>query len=551
LSLGGGGATVPEGPTPDGSTSRFNADCTGNSCTLSAFPTRGPTWECTDAGCNFGTPLPIPNGGLSTCVENKFAAAASGTIDTDTGEADLDVPLSSYAVLTGTPSQPCPICRSGSTSGPVCAGTPSSPCTGVCEGSPNQGSPCTSFNSQGLTTDCPSPVNSSQNRCYRGSNNGGACSTGSQCPGGICAQLVGIIPVSLSPLSTGTSELSSATGMFCPSQTHPGCFTNPNSSSCQLIRETGSPAGPLTLGVPADATLASVFCVPATSSPLINGAVSLPGPGATTLKGQVLLDESTTTVPASSTTSTSGVPTTSTSAAPTTTSTSTTSSTSTTTQPPAGTIVLDFTTTAGSGGCGVMSAAGNVPIRNLGCGTLDLGGGGSSVPEGPIPDGATNRFIVNNCVSNNCTLAPSPGGDVGIDCTVTGCRFGPPLPIPNGGLSTCVVNSFASNAGGSVNTATGAMSLNVPLSAHVYVTGNGTQPCPRCQAVGSPTAPATGTCDRGARAGLTCLTTNSAGGSADCIPGGTDGSSDLGSIGVDLTPLIKGTASDSAPPGLV
>ena len=71
-----------------------------------------------------------------------------------------------------------------------------------------------------------------------------------------------------------------------------------------------------------------------------------------------------------------------------------------------------------------------------------------------------------------------------------------------------------------------------------------TQPCPRCQAVGSPAAPATGTCDRGARAGLTCLTTNSGGLSADCVPGGTDGSSDLGSIPVDLTPLITGTASD-------
>src|SRR6185369_10642658 len=37
LSLGGGKSTVPEGPTPDGSTSRFNADCTGNTCTLGAF----------------------------------------------------------------------------------------------------------------------------------------------------------------------------------------------------------------------------------------------------------------------------------------------------------------------------------------------------------------------------------------------------------------------------------------------------------------------------------------------------------------------------------
>src|SRR5678816_4450757 len=99
---------------------------------------------------------------------------------------------------------------------------------------------------------------------------------------------------------------------------------------------------------------------------------------------------------------------------------STTSSTSTTTQPPVGTVVLDFTTTAGSGPCGVMKAAGNVTIRNLGCGTLDLGGGGSTVPEGPVPDGATNRFVVDNCVGDNCALLPSPGGALGVDCTVAG-----------------------------------------------------------------------------------------------------------------------------------
>src|SRR6185369_6542909 len=62
--------------------------------------------------------------------------------------------------------------------------------------------------------------------------------------------------------------------------------------------------------------------------------------------------------------------------------------------------------------------------------------------------------------------------------------------------------------------------------------------------------PATGTCDRGARQGLTCMTTNSGGLSADCLPGGTDGSSDLGSISVDLTPLVTSTASDSDAAGL-
>src|SRR5262249_6720257 len=89
-----------------------------------------------------------------------------------------------------------------------------------------------------------------------------------------------------------------------------------------------------------------------------------------------------------------------------------------------------------------------------------------------------------------------------------------------------------------------------PLSSHIWVTGNASQPCPRCTATGAPGSPGSGTCDRGARAGSTCSTTNSQGLSVDCLPGGTDGSSDLGSISVDLTPLVTGTASDSDPNGL-
>src|SRR5262249_57639296 len=80
--------------------------------------------------------------------------------------------------------------------------------------------------------------------------------------------------------------------------------------------------------------------------------------------------------------------------------------------------------------------------------------------------------------------------------------------------------------------------------------GEGREAGPRGSATGSAGNPGQGTCDRGARAGQPCETTNSSGLSADCIPGGSDGSSDLGSISVDLTPLVTGTASDSDPQGL-
>jgi hypothetical protein len=157
-----------------------------------------------------------------------------------------------------------------------------------------------------------------------------------------------------------------------------------------------------------------------------------------------------------------------------------------------------------------MKAAGNVTIRNLGCGTLDLGGGGSTVPEGPVPDGATNRFLVTGC-GDNCTLAPSPAAT---RHRLHGDRlpFGPPLPITNGALGRAR-QLVAPNAGGLPNTATGVMSRQrAAVGACDRVE---TQPCPRCCRLARRAGD--GHADR-AR-GQTCLTTNSAGLSADCVPG--------------------------------
>ena len=173
------------------------------------------------------------------------------------------------------------------------------------------------------------------------------------------------------------------------------------------------------------------------------------------------------------------------------------------------------------------------------------------MPEGLIPDGATNRVLVGSCAGSVCTLAATSSGGGGIDCTDVGCNFGPPLPIPNGGLSTCVVNTFAGSGSGSIDKSTGDLTLSVPLSSHVFITGQPTQPCPRCSATGSPASLGSGTCDRGARMGLSCTTTNSQGLSSDCLPGGSDSSADLGTIGVDLTPLVSTTASKSDAGGIL
>jgi hypothetical protein len=95
--------------------------------------------------------------------------------------------------------------------------------------------------------------------------------------------------VDLSPLTTGTSTMSAAGGVFCPGppvQRTAGCMGNP---TCEYIEENGSPAGDLTAGPALASTLASTFCIAKTGSALVNTVADLPGPGAVSLKGSAEL----------------------------------------------------------------------------------------------------------------------------------------------------------------------------------------------------------------------------------------------------------------------
>jgi hypothetical protein len=242
LNLGGGAGTVPEGPTPENAPTEFNLDCTGNVCTVTGRTSAesGSNNNCSVAGCDFGTFLSIPNGGLSTCVHNTFSASASGMIDLNTGEFDGIIPLQSATNVTGNNANPCPSCIANQ-----------------CDSSAsNAGAPCTAINAAGDTYDC--------------------------LPGG-----APLIPfgVNLAPIGTAAQSMNGPGGDFCGQRmTAPGsfgCFGHP---TCDYIEERGTAAGTLTTG-PAAATLASVFCIPATTNQVIDGAADLPGPGATTLPG--------------------------------------------------------------------------------------------------------------------------------------------------------------------------------------------------------------------------------------------------------------------------
>jgi hypothetical protein len=283
LCFGGGGATIVAcGKIPDGATSLLDisgpgtlAGSTGtssNDCTKGAGPGKhcannnsvpactsdgdcgGAAGSCAlDANCFFGPPLPIvsppPFAALTTCVLNVVQTNASGTFNGTTGDSNVSLPLSSRVYISGNTASPCPKCLSGH-----CDPTWK---TNTNTTSPDTNAVCTPTGIQLTTTDCRPSL------------------PGFQAP----------LPVNLTPLTTGTVSMTSATGMFCP-QNNAGAFGQGNA---QCIQETGMPAGSLSDGLPHNSNLASVFCIPATGNAAVDGVADLPGPGAIGLNGNAQL----------------------------------------------------------------------------------------------------------------------------------------------------------------------------------------------------------------------------------------------------------------------
>src|SRR5262249_10919939 len=92
------------------------------------------------------------------------------------------------------------------------------------------------------------------------------------------------LPVTLTPLTTGTASMTSTNGIFCPGQVagNPGAFGQPTT---RAIQEAGVAAGNLSDNQPHHSILAAIFCIPKTGNVAIDGVASLPGPGAIGLNG--------------------------------------------------------------------------------------------------------------------------------------------------------------------------------------------------------------------------------------------------------------------------
>jgi hypothetical protein len=222
-------------------------DCNG-ACSQDSHCGNASAGVCQpDPSCFFGNPLPIENSGLSTCVLNVVDDGASGTADKAAGSSSTQLPLKSWVYLTGVEVEdfgsghPCPICQPDNT----------------CNAGPRKGLPCHTDSSLLVTHDCPPPPH-------------------------LFLAPLGVV---LGPLTTATATSSDSGGVFCNPQQDAGAF----GVAGVTFTETGSAAvGGLDVTAKA-ATLASVFCIPATNNILIDASANLPGPGAIGLPGEVRL----------------------------------------------------------------------------------------------------------------------------------------------------------------------------------------------------------------------------------------------------------------------
>src|SRR5206468_4181703 len=219
------------GPTP-GATCFTATGCgTGGTCS-GADPHKACTSDADCGGigdscqpvanCFFGPPLAIPNPAIATlasCNINVVKTDASGTGNSTTGDASVDIPLQTRVYITANNSSPCPKCNCGT---PPCSGSGATGCTF----GPSKGGACSTNSTTG---------------------NAATSNTSQDCPPEFGGGLFnGALAVDLNPLTTGSSSVTNISGTgsgnFCAGQVHAGAF---GQGSTQCLTETGMAAGDL------------------------------------------------------------------------------------------------------------------------------------------------------------------------------------------------------------------------------------------------------------------------------------------------------------------
>ncbi len=363
------GACTLSGPIANGGGATFNnrrcVDKTWLTCTNDGdCVAQGATGPC---HIFFGPPLPYAGGGIPACVTNEITGAGSGSIHVENGTMSMNLPYLAKIYSATIMDDPCPKCVSG-----LCNGGPRNgfPCTPngtslifaddvsfdcppnpgqligtlvpsginlstannvmtLTAASPNCTAPgftsskcfCNTCNNAAWTAcssnaDCVAVGASicGGKRCLTGANNGAACTTATECPGGACSVPgAGTAPnqcndatCSANPGDTdSTNEGVCNAGpldQFCSLQTYRGCLSDSDCTptaggtcTVQKFRECFTDNGVLGASIsaggvadpPVDSvaspTLAGLVCIPPTTSSAVNQAAGFPSVGRATL----------------------------------------------------------------------------------------------------------------------------------------------------------------------------------------------------------------------------------------------------------------------------
>jgi hypothetical protein len=301
LYIGGGGNTVSlPAKVPDATeiVTKFVGCTGGNTATLGAATAAetGSNRNCTEPGCLFGAPQPIPNSmniPSSVCVVSRIATAATGTLNCLNSVTNVDLGITAETFLTGDTAtdpgstiagiQPCPLC-SGST----------------CIGGANNGMSCAPGtgnlgNEFPTSQDCPPAANLSVGTlpvafAFRtGTVTWTAVPSAAQPRvfAGYCHDADTTLafqgPPAVKCLENGMAVANCTQPFEACHQRGFGAF-GPNAGSVMTITVIGSSGGDLTAG-PQPTKLVSVFAIPPTYNNSVDAAADLPGPGAIAIPG--------------------------------------------------------------------------------------------------------------------------------------------------------------------------------------------------------------------------------------------------------------------------
>jgi hypothetical protein len=299
---GGGGSSAPGPHTlPDGSQLVAQITSLGAGCAATLGPVSsvatGSNRNCTAAGCLVGAPVPITNTtatAISFCAVSRLTGAgATGTSNCCMGTIDLSLPLVTDLFLSGDPDpapglQPCPRCAAG-----------------VCVGGTNNGMACVPAttalsNSYPTSQDCPpDPMDLAGTIALDPMFTTGTVSwtgtvatndTGSTVPAqtrvfcGYCRDLnTGQFQNPAQQCwQNGMAVGPACAGGFPDCEQRVNGAFGPTGGSVKTITAIGTTAPGICS--PADARLATLFCVPPVFSPTIDAGYDLPATAASVVE---------------------------------------------------------------------------------------------------------------------------------------------------------------------------------------------------------------------------------------------------------------------------